>query len=297
MQRAACANRSSTSKSTGSPKTRRSPRLRPTSTGCSTTCGQPSPIGDPCATRRARSRRTWPHAAAAPCGSARRRHRIPRVARGKPLHVPRLSMPRPRTHRRPGRTAYRRRHEPRHLAAARIARRRRRAELRRSAAASARVRPPARARRHHEVDVALDRAPSRLSRLHRRQAVRRCRRRMRRASLSRPLHAYGLQRQSGRHPSIAPQDGERGSPRRSSCRAAMRKSSSSTSSTTFRATSSFRSPRTICCARQPASCIWATDSASACSSAVIRSSASSRASSTRRASTTRPTCGRSGKRS
>ena len=87
-----------------------------------------------------------------------------------------------------GRAADRAGHEPRHRAPARGAGQGRRGELRRAAARGARVRATARAAGHHQVDVALDRASARLSRLHRGQALRRRGRGVRRASLPRPLH-------------------------------------------------------------------------------------------------------------
>ena len=113
-------------------------------------------------------------------------------------------------------------------------------ELRRAAARSARVCKTARAARHHQVDVALHRAPTRLPRLHRGQALRRRRRRLRRASLSRPVHAHRLQRQSGRHPAAAPQDRQRDPPREPAARRPRREAARSTFSTTIRATSSSR---------------------------------------------------------
>ena len=81
-----------------------------------------------------------------------------------------------------------------------------------------RLRAAARAPGRHQVDVALDRASSRLSRLHRGQALRRQGRGVRRGSLPRPVHIDRVQRQSGRHTAAAAQDRQR----RGACRARRR---------------------------------------------------------------------------
>ena len=198
--------------------------------------------------------------------------------------------------RRPGRAEDRPRIEPRHPA---------RDEAGKDVAASFAALPPeirAYARRpellvDHQVDVALDRASAGLSRLHRRQALRRRGQRRRRAPLPRPVHVDRVQRQPGRHSAAAPQDRQRRRARRARAAAATPARRCSTSSRPIRATSCSRRARTTCCARRWASCTWASGSAFACSCGAIRSSASCRASSTRRARTTRPSCARSGRRS
>ncbi len=72
-----------------------------------------------------------------------------------------------------------------------------------------------------------------LSRLHRRQALRRSGRRVRRASLPRAVHVDRLQRQSGGHSAAAAQDGQRHSRARACRRAATPARRCSTSSTTY----------------------------------------------------------------
>ena len=213
----------------------------------------------------------------------------------QPLHAAGLPLPRPRHRRRRGRAAHRPRLEPRHPA--RDRRPRCRGELRRAAAGTARVRAAARAAHHHQVELALDGASSRLSRLRRRQALRRERAGVRRASLPRPLHVDRVQREAGRHSAAAAQDGQRRRARGPRARAAMPARRSSTSSTPIRATSCSRRARTTSTRPRWASCISASGSASGCSCAAIRSGASCRASSSRRARTTRPSCARSGRRS
>ena len=232
-----------------------------------------------------------------PAGGTGRRPRVPALARRQPLHVPRLPAPRPRR-RSTARTRCRSCPARASASCARARGQGRRGELRRAAARGARVRAAARAAGDHQVDRALDGAPAGLSRLHRRQALRRDRQGHRRGPLPRPLHVDGLQRQSGRHPAAAAQG------RRTSSRApalAPGQPRRQGADQHPRHLSARRAvpdrPRTTCCAPRWASCTWATASASACSCAAIRSSASCRASSTRRARTTRPNCGRSGRRS
>ena len=108
---------------------------------------------------------------------------------------------------RPGRAAHRPGLEPRHPA--REGGEGRRRELRRAAAGGPRVRAPARAAGRHQVDVALDRAPAGLSRLHRGQALRRRRQRRRRGPLPRPVHVDGVQREPRRHSAAAAQGRQR----------------------------------------------------------------------------------------
>ena len=174
----------------------------------------------------------------------------------------------------------------------------RRRELRRAAAGDPRLRAPAGAARHHQVDVALDGASSRLPRLRRGQALRRCGQRgaARTASSasSRPrptartrptFRCCGARSPTWSRAPASPT----GQPRRQGA-AQHPRDLSARRAVPDRA-------RTSCCARRSASCICTTGSASASSSAATRSSASCRASSTRRARTTPPTCARSGRRS
>ena len=164
------------------------------------------------------------------------------------------------------------------------------------AARGARLRAATRAAGHHQGHHALDGASSRLPRLHRRQALRRRRKRGRRGPLPRSLHVDRLQRQSGRHTDAPAQDRQR---RRALGRAAgrtCRQGANQISSPRFRATSCCRSPKTICCTPRWRSCAWASASASGCSCAGIRSNASCRASSMRHARTSRPRCAGSGRR-
>ena len=153
----------------------------------------------------------------------------------------------------------------------------RRDELRGAAAGGSRVRARAGSADRHQGERALDRPPSRLSRLRRHQALRRRRQGVRRAPLPRPLHVDGVQRQPGGHPAAAPQDGQR---RRAGGRARAAATPArrwSTSSRAIRATSCSRPARTTCCARRWASSISASGSASGCSCAATRSSAFSSA--------------------
>ncbi len=85
----------------------------------------------------------------------------------------------------------------------------RRGELRRAAAGGARLRARAGSPDRDEGERALDRPSPRISRLRRRQALRRRRQRLRRASISRPVHGESLRGQACRHPGAAPEDRER----------------------------------------------------------------------------------------
>ena len=160
-----------------------------------------------------------------------------------------------------------------------------------------RLRAPPRAARHHQVDVALDRASSGLPRLHRGQALRRERQRRSARTAS---SGCSRRRRTARTPPTFRSCGARSRPSsraRGSRPAAMPARRCSTSSRPIRATSSSRPARTTCCARRWASCTCTTASAFASSCDATRSSASCRASSSRRARTTRRTCARSGRRS
>ena len=151
----------------------------------------------------------------------------------------------------------------------------RRDELRRAAAGGARLRARARPADRHQGERALDRAPPGLSRLRRRQALRRRGQRLRRASLPRPVHVDRLQRQPGRHSAAAAQDRQRRRARGRRARQPRRQGAAQHPRRPIRATSCSRRARTTCCARRWASCISASGSASGCSCGAIRSSASS----------------------
>ena len=225
---------------------------------------------------------------------AGRRQGVPGLARERSLHAARLPLPRPRDGRRRRRAAHRRRLGTRDPA--RDRRPRGRGELRRAASGAAGLRALPRSADHHEGEFALDRASPRLSRLCRRQALRREGRGLRRASLPRALHVDRVQREAGRHPAAAAQDGQRDRARRPRAGQPRRQGA-------------HQHPRNVSARRAPAdergrslrdrdgrSCTSASGSASGCSSGATRSGASSRASSSRRARTTRPNCARSGRR-
>ena len=95
-----------------------------------------------------------------------------------------------------------------------------------------------------EGELAGDRPPARLPRLHRRQALRRRRRGGGRAALPRPLHAHRLQREPVGDPGAAPQGARGCSSGRACCPAATTTRRWSRSSRPTRATSCSRSPRT-----------------------------------------------------
>ena len=198
------------------------------------------------------------------------------------LHLPRLSRVRDPDRGRGGRAARGVRLGPRHPA-----RHRRAADLRQlravaagGAAAGAREEPA----QPDEGELAGDRAPSRLPRLRRGEAVRRIRRGVRRAAVPRALHPHRLQRQPVGDPR-APAEGSAG--RRAlgpPPRAATTTRRSSTSSRRTRATSCSRSRRTSSSRLRSGSSTWASAGTCGCSSAATRSSASSPAWSTCRAS-------------
>ena len=194
-----------------------------------------------------------------------------------------------------GRAAHRAGLEPRHPA--RQARQGGRRQLFGAAAGGPRLRAAAGAAGRHQVDGALDRAPARLPRLHRGQALRR------RGQVCGEHRFLGLftstaySANAGRHPAPAAQDRGRRRAGRSSRRQPRRQDARQHPRNVSARRAVPDAARTTCCARRWRSCISATASAFACSCAAIRSSASCRASSTRRARTTRPSCGRSGRRS
>ena len=82
-------------------------------------------------------------------------------------------------------------------------------ELLAAAAAGARLRAREGSADRHQGELALDRAPAGLPRLHRHQALRRPRRGLRRAPLPRPLHPHRVPRAPGRDPAAAAQGRER----------------------------------------------------------------------------------------
>ena len=128
-----------------------------------------------------------------------------RVDRGQPLHVPRLPRVRPdRRERRRARCAA----FPAPVSASCATRAAATGvvKLPREARAIAHAEGPA---RPHEGELARDGAPARLSRLRRRQALRRGRGGRRRAALPRPLHVDGLQRAAGRDPAAPAQGAAR----------------------------------------------------------------------------------------
>ena len=209
--------------------------------------------------------------AADAAGGARRVQGVPVLARQRALHVPRLPLPRSRRGRRAGRAQDRPGIEPR--LPARKSEAGRRDELRGVAAGGSRVRARTRPPDRHQGQRALDGAPAGLSRLRRRQALRRRGQRLRRAPLPRALHVDRVQREPGRHSAPAAQDGQRRRRAPAWRAAATPARRCATSSPPIRATSSSRRARTSCCARRWASCIWASGSASGCSSGAIRSSA------------------------
>ena len=233
--------------------------------------------------------------AADAAGGARRVQGVPVVACRRALHVPGLPLPRSRRGRRPGRPQDRAGIEPR--LPARESRAERCDELLGVAAGGPCVRTLPRPPDCHEGQRTLHRAPARLPRLRRHQALRRRGQRLRRAPLSRPVHVDRVQREPGRNSAAAAQDGQRDCPRRRRARQPRGQGAAQHPRNAIRATSCSRRPRTNSCVRRWLSCTWASGSASGCSSGAIPSSAFSCASSTRRARATRPSCARSGRRS
>ena len=243
---------------------------------------------------RDRRRPRPPPAAGRPDG-ARRGARVPRVARRRPLHLPRLPRPRPGDEgrrRRARRGARLRDGHP-----AREAGRGARDELLAAPAAGARLRAREGPADRHQVELALDRAPAGLPRLHRHQALRRPRRGGGRAPLPRALHAHGVPRAPERDPAPAAQGRERAGEGRPRARRPLVEVAREHPRQLSRATSSSRRPRTSSPTPRSASCISPSASASGSSSGATSSSASSPASSTRRARTSTPICARSGRRS
>ena len=161
----------------------------------------------PAVGRRRGNRRA---SAADAAGGAGREQGVPVLARRRALHAPRVPLPRSGRGRRPGRAEDRPRLQPGLPARGRDAAGR--DELRGAAAGGPRVRAGPRPADRHQGQRALDRAPTRLSRLCRHQALRRRGQRMRRASLPRPVHVDRVQRQPGGHSAAAPQDGQRRRP-------------------------------------------------------------------------------------
>ncbi len=114
---------------------------------------------------------------------------LPRLARRRPLHLPRLPRVRPRPTRTATATARPRSPAPGSGSCATTSGQQQLAPLRRAAArACARCAPRALPARPDEGELARDRAPAGLPRLRRRQALRRRRQGDRRAPLPRPLH-------------------------------------------------------------------------------------------------------------
>ena len=209
-----------------------------------------------------------------PAGGARRRQGVPVLARRRPFHVPRLPLPRSR-HRRRRRTRCGSSPGSSLGILRETGGRERRGELRRAAAGGARVRARARPPDRHQGQRALDRASAGLSRLRRRQALRRRGQGLRRASLPRPVHVDRVQREARRDSAPAAQDRQRHRARRPRAGQPRRQGAASTSSTRIRATSCSRRARTTSARRRWASCTSASGSASGSSSGAIRSSASS----------------------
>ena len=154
--------------------------------------------------------------AADAAGGARRVQGVPVLARQRALHVPRLPLSRSRRGRRAGRAQDRPGIElglP-----ARKSQAGRRVELLGVAAGGSRVRAVPRPPDRHQGQRPLDGAPAGLSRLRRRQALRRRRQRVRRTPLSRAVHVDRVQREPGRHSAPAAQDGQRHRSRRRGAR-------------------------------------------------------------------------------
>ena len=254
----------------------RSTRSPPTSRACSTTSRlavddwkkmQDELVGD--------RRRDRDAPAADPAGRARRGQGVPRLARRRPLHVPRLPPPRSRR-RSTGRT---RCGSSRARASASCARSRGKDVAASFAALPPEIRAYARVPELLIItksNVALDRAPARLSRLRRRSSASTTRAR---SAASTASSASSRRRRTAPSPADIPllrrktaNVVARARPRPQAATPARR---CSTFSTTIRATSCSRPARTSCCARRWASCTSASGSASACSSGAIRSSASS----------------------
>ena len=139
----------------------------------------------------------------------RRGRRLPVLARGPQLHLPRLPRLRHRAGGRRGAAQRGARDRPGHPAPVGGAQDRVVAGLRPAAARGARPGARALPAQPHEGQLARHRPPPRLPRLRRRQALRRRGESGRRAALPRPLHPHRLPRQPARHPDPAPQ-GRRG---------------------------------------------------------------------------------------
>ena len=213
---------------------------------------------------------------------ASRSERIPRVAGGQPLHVPRL--PRVPARARPARD----RLVPVPRSGLGLLRtggggrsRNRRILTGETAAQGAR----ARAADRHQGELGLDRASRDLSRLHRRQDVRYARPRHRRAPLHRPVHLDHLQHEPARDPAAAPQGAARRgrfgvSPASHDGKALMHVLE------TYPRDELFQASVRNWCGRRAASSTCTSGGACACSCAATRTSASSRACSTCRATAT-----------
>ena len=171
-------------------------------------------------------------------------------------------------------------------------------EFRRRAGAGARDGPRADAAAAGDaLEHALHRAPARLQRLRRRQALQRRRRSHRRAPLPRPVHLHRLQRARQRDSAAAPQGGGRGRARRvARWRAPGQGAGAHPVDLPARRPVPDRRGRALR-HRAWASCRPASASACACSSGATRTSASSPAWCTCRARPIPPSCARSSRRS
>ena len=145
--------------------------------------------------------------------------------------------------------------------------------------------------RPHEGQHPVDGAPADLPRLHRREALRLCRQRHRRAPISRPVHVVGVQLEPDRRSRLATQGHRSDLPRHSSRRPATTSRISSRSSRPTRATTCSKSTRRTSSTSRWESSRCRSAGACRCSCTASSTAASSRVSSSCRAIGTPRRCG------